>query len=79
VQAVIKAGAQGLMQLMPATAAEMSIRNPFDPGQNIAGGTQYLNRLMKLFDNDLDLVFAGYNAGTGNVKKYGGIPPFKET
>jgi hypothetical protein len=77
--AVSSAGAQGLMQLMPATAAEMSIRNPFDPGQNIAGGTQYLYKLMQLFDNDIDLVLAGYNAGPGNVKKYGGIPPFKET
>ncbi len=77
--AVSKAGAQGLMQLMPATAAEMSIRDSFDPGQNIAGGTQYLFKLLKLFDNDLDLALAAYNAGPGNVKKYGGIPPFKET
>lgn len=77
--AVSKAGAQGLMQLMPGTAAEMSIKDVFDPGQNIAGGTQYLFKLLKLFGNDLDLALAAYNAGPGTVKKYGGIPPYKET
>lgn len=77
--AVSKAGAQGLMQLMPGTSAEMSISDPFDPGQNIAGGTQYLFRLLKLFDNNLDLTLAAYNAGPGNVKKYKGVPPFPET
>lgn len=77
--AVSRAGAQGLMQLMPGTAAEMNVVDPFDPGQNIAGGTQYLYRLLKLFGNDLDLALAGYNAGPGTVKKYGGVPPYKET
>lgn len=77
--AVSSAGAQGLMQLMPATAAEMSIRDPFDPGQNIAGGTQYLYKLLNLFGNDLDLALAAYNAGPGTVKRYGGIPPYEET
>ena len=70
--AVSKAGTQGLMQLMPGTAAEMKIVDPFDLGQNIAGGTQYLFRLLRSYKNDLDLALAAYNTGPGTVKKYGG-------
>lgn len=77
--AISKSGAQGLMQLMPATAEEMSVRDPFDPTQNIAGGSQYLYRLLRLFDDDLDLALAAYNAGPGTVRKYGDVPPFPET
>jgi len=77
--AVSKSGAQGLMQLMPGTAAEMGIANSFDPAQNIMGGSQYLSKLIAMFDGNQRLALAGYNAGPGNVKKYGGVPPFKET
>lgn len=71
-------GAMGLMQLMPGTARDMGVMNPWDPAQNIEGGTKYIAWLQKQFKNR-DLVVASYNAGLGNVKKYGGIPPFRET
>lgn len=78
-RAVSPAGAQGLMQLMPANVKEAGIADPFDPEQNIAAGTEQLAGLMKRYGGDLNLTLAGYNAGPGNVHKWGGVPPFAET
>jgi soluble lytic murein transglycosylase-like protein len=78
--AVSRAGAQGLMQLMPGTAKRFAVADPFDPAANVRGGTRYLRDLLGLFDGDLELAVAAYNAGENAVKKYGGrIPPYKET
>jgi soluble lytic murein transglycosylase-like protein len=77
--AVSLKGAQGLMQLMPGTASDLSVNNPFDATQNIRGGTQYLAMLLKQFNGDEKLAAAAYNAGAQNVQKYKGVPPFDET
>jgi len=77
--AVSRAGARGLMQLMPATADRFGVRDSFDPKDNIAGGVAYLDWLMKEFDRDLLMVLAGYNAGEGSVRENNGVPPFAET
>ena len=72
-------GAQGLMQLMPRTGEWMGARNLRDPQQNVQAGTKYLRYLTERFDGDSTKILAAYNAGEGNVRKYGGVPPFKET
>lgn len=78
-EAVSSKGAMGLMQLMPGTASQMGVLDPFDPRQNVLGGARFLRVLANRFGGDLLLTVAAYNAGQGAVEKYGGIPPYAET
>ena len=77
--AVSRVGAKGLMQLMPPLAKEMGVTDPFDPRQNVMAGAKYLRKLLDLHSGNIRLALASYNAGPANVKRYKGIPPFKET
>jgi len=78
-RAVSPKGAKGLMQLIDSTAQELGVTDQFDPEQNIMAGAKYLRRLLDMFKGDLKLALAAYNAGPGNVQRFGGIPPFRET
>jgi len=78
-RAVSRKQAQGLMQLMPETAARFAVADPFDPAQNIEAGTRYLKELLAKYDQDLRLALAAFNAGPEKVEKYQGVPPYDET
>ena len=77
--AISSKGAQGLMQLMPSTVAQFSVRDPFDPAQNVEAGVKLLKQLLAKFNNDIKLTLAAYNAGSGRVESDGGVPPIPET
>jgi len=78
-QAVSRCGAQGLMQLMPRTAASLGVEDAFNPEENIMAGTKYLKQKLDEFGGNLEMALAAYNAGSGAVKKHNGVPPYKET